>query len=341
MLDYKRLLEGKGKFPGYKRTDPEYYINQIPIAEEEHQQQQTSSFSLKRHMRQTKLFLKVVGLVVILALMAFMHVRGDFKLVREHRPETFEQTQEKVQHFYALQEKLAEMGISTRDTFAEESSPQHMALDWMVHHDKHRLVAGMLMPPGNDNGKSIVQFIQRYVLAVLYFSTGGPTLWTKQMNWMSDHHVCEWKDDGGVRKCTADRQVLDISLWNNLHGTIPLELTKLPSLHVLYLSRNTLTGTLPSEFGAMQKLNYLGLQHNKLYGTVPTELGQLQQLSYLGLERNDFTGTIGLDHPICKLRGVGTEEKATLSVFTTDCRGIKGEKPPEIQCECCTECFRY
>jgi Leucine-rich repeat (LRR) protein len=130
-----------------------------------------------------------------------------------------------------------------------------------------------------------------------------------------------------------------------LQGTIPEEITKLETLRVLYLSRNALTGPIPSSLGMMPHLNYLGLQHNKLTGTVPTELGQLKHLSYLGLEKNDFTGSVDKSHPVCKLRALDADgnptKTTTLMVFTTDCRGIEGVKPPEIECVCCTECSRY
>jgi len=348
MLDYKELMESKergttGRRPlarvhGYKRTDPEYYINQIPIAQAEH-----IKYSLIRDERLARLSKKVALILIVLSTICWIRLKGDSSVVRGYKTETYEQSTEKAQRFLDLQTALSPIISGGKHTLKNTTSPQYKALEWLANDDPMQ----MALPSDEDENhqQSNYQLAQRYILAVLYFATGGPNHWKKKFNWLSKQHVCDWKDDGGVRKCDSKRQVMDISLLNNLHGTIPEELTKIQSLRVIYLSRNNLTGTIPSAFGDMPHLNYLGLQRNKLTGTVPTELGKLSSLSYLGLEKNDLTGSIDLSHPLCKLRSVDTDgnpTKATsLLVFTTDCRGIEGMKPPEIECQCCTECFRY
>lgn len=80
-------------------------------------------------------------------------------------------------------------------------SPQYQALHWIANIDTvQRSISDPLL-------------IQRYVLAVLYFATGGHTKhWAKQMEWLQPIHECDWKDEGGVRSCDSDKYVVDISL---------------------------------------------------------------------------------------------------------------------------------
>lgn len=133
-------------------------------------------------------------------------------------------------------------------------------------------------------------------------------------------------------------------IGNQLQGTIPSELGFLSKLQVLYLSRNKLTGTIPTTLGKLSQLNYLGVQHNLLTGTIPTEIGNLSKLKYLGLEKNDLRDDIHAKHPLCVNLRTGITPQ--LSVFSADCRGIwtgnnETSKLAEVECDCCTECFRY
>lgn len=81
------------------------------------------------------------------------------------------------------------------------ASPQYQALHWISNSDTlQRSISDPLL-------------IQRYVLAVLYFATGGDTNhWEKQLNWLQPTHECDWKSEGGIRKCDSDQNVIDISL---------------------------------------------------------------------------------------------------------------------------------
>ena len=237
------------------------------------------------------------------------------------------------------------LSISSIESLTQLHTPQNKALDWIANQDTLEL------EPLDH------RLIQRYTLAVLFFATNDMELsgWTKQFRWLTPEHECEWKDQGGVRACNPNQQVTDISLWNNLKGTLPVELGSLTKLQVLYLARNQLHGTIPTEFGKLTDLVYLGLQFNSLTGTIPAQyFGGLTNLRTLYLEKNDLTGIIKRIEPLCKLKFHARTQRprsgqaqqtsrstsrGKLQQFTTDCRQLVKWKNPEVTCECCTKCF--
>ena len=98
-----------------------------------------------------------------------------------------------------------------------DKTPQSKALYWLANIDKLRL---RHFDPG---------LIQRYVLAVMYFSTGGPMVdedtdlsqkrkgpWRNPTNFLAPTHECDWKSriidgagrGGGIRRCDKNRTVV-------------------------------------------------------------------------------------------------------------------------------------
>lgn len=239
---------------------------------------------------------------------------------------------ERGERYAALKNVL--LSISDESELSRPNSPQQRALLWLADNDELKL------------GPKSTNLVQRYVLSVLFFST-TELQWHRELNWLASVHECEWKAEGGVRSCTQDKQeVTDISLWNNLKGTIPREIGQLTKLQVLYLARNQLYGTIPSEIGKLTDLTYLGLQHNRLSGTIPAEyMGNMLKLRTVYLEKNDFTGTIKRVDPLCQLKFDARPPKGqkradgVLRFMTSDCKMLVSWKQPEIQCACCTQCY--
>jgi Leucine rich repeat len=214
----------------------------------------------------------------------------------------------------------------------ELSTEQIKALDWLANRD------GLKLPVNATN------LLQRYTLALFYYCTNEEG-WTRQLKWLSNSHECEWTDDGGVRGCTKNLEVTDLSIWNNLKGKIPEELFHLSELKILYLARNKLYGTLPTEIGLLTNLEYLGLHHNQLKGTVPSShMGQLSNLKAIYLEKNQFSGSIPKGDPICQLRQEKNKKNLEggnghLTRFTSDCKSLVTWRQPKVTCECCTKCY--
>ncbi|KAB2006273.1 hypothetical protein ES319_D11G333100v1 [Gossypium barbadense] len=78
----------------------------------------------------------------------------------------------------------------------------------------------------------------------------------------------------------------------NLSGTLPLNLTSLPYLQEIDLTRNYLNGTIPSEWGSATRLVSISLLGNRLTGSIPRGLANLRNLTSLVLENNRLSGTL-------------------------------------------------
>ena len=241
-----------------------------------------------------------------------------------------------------------------------KQSPQFQALSWLSNIDKSQIT---------DDDPHV---IQRYVLSVLYFATGGPPIgydndfslkrrggaWRNPTNFLSNDHECEWKSSvtnhegrgGGIRRCDADKNVVELSIYNELAGTIPSELGRLSFLRTLYLGRNNLVGTIPSELGMIHPIASISLQYNQLTGEIPQhDLNRIPTLRFLQLEGNPLRGKIKKDDPLCQMRdkhkakNAESGHKRVLRVLSATCiPSVGGDGPLEddmLECECCTKCF--
>lgn len=92
------------------------------------------------------------------------------------------------ERYAAAEQFLIRSGISSEANLKNVSSPQHMAAKWLANED------GMRLPiPNHMTSKVPKSFVERYVLAVLYFATGGPD-WAYQLKFLTGNHVCTWYD---------------------------------------------------------------------------------------------------------------------------------------------------
>ncbi|KAK2422679.1 putative leucine-rich repeat receptor serine/threonine-protein kinase [Trifolium repens] len=78
----------------------------------------------------------------------------------------------------------------------------------------------------------------------------------------------------------------------NLSGTLPTELVKLPYLQEINLKNNYLNGTIPPQWGSMTNLIDIELLGNRLTGPIPKELGNITTLKILNLKFNQLSGVL-------------------------------------------------
>jgi len=204
--------------------------------------------------------------------------------------------------------------VSDPNTLLTPNTPQNMALKWIIEDDTYCVC------PQDP------KFVQRYILALFYFSTGGGT-WnecnapsnysdpteialananctilgdgpdvTNSLTfqgtdaWLTPSYECYW---GGLA-CRESTLCLDRIEFENdgLSGTLPFELQNLTDLHYLIVEEGTTSGTIPSEYGTFPELIILDLNFNNLTGSIPEDIYNLPFLTQLDLNDNFLNGTI-------------------------------------------------
>jgi hypothetical protein len=169
----------------------------------------------------------------------------------------------------------------------DEGTAQYKAFHWLANQDQ------MKLRPTDDD------LLQRYVLAVFFFSASGQinedgsakVEWTKHDAWMSGQGICSWY--GVACESGKEGMVLGLNMTSNgIRGTLPAELKSLRLLGRLDLSQNQIEGTLPKELAYTQNLIDLILRDNKLTGSIPSDFGEMSVLHELNLGENSLTGGI-------------------------------------------------
>ena len=128
---------------------------------------------------------------------------------------------------------------------------------------------------------------EREALIAFYNATGGDN-WINNENWCSDKPVSEWY---GITVENGNVTNIDLH-YNNLSGSIPLEIVKLTNLVSLNIAENKLVGSIPSDIGNLRNLTYLILCDNLLSGNIPESIYQIPTLTLLHLSRNKLSGEI-------------------------------------------------
>ena len=153
-------------------------------------------------------------------------------------------------------------------------SPQYEALYWLVNDDEQRLAAQVATAAQNPSSLTssslqINKLIERYALAVLFYSTDDEGPWWGDGGWFSSSDVCQgWE---GIQCTSSSEQFRFVSSIN--------------------LTEAGLDGSIPGEIGLLgQHLTYLKLKgfsstdgqdpeniHRGLHITLPTEMGFIDQ----------------------------------------------------------------
>ena len=165
------------------------------------------------------------------------------------------------------------------------------------------------------------RIFQLYALAVVFYSTGGPSSWTQKTGWLEADDECTWFSRSNRETCDSNGNYLSLDLSVNgltgsipkdigllstlvrldiagvdnfpgLIGPIPTEIGNLVSLETLNLESNSLTGQLPREISSLKNVKSLSVASNSISGLLPSTIGDLSSIEQIDLSSNSFTGVI-------------------------------------------------
>jgi len=198
------------------------------------------------------------------------------------------------QRFDMISDYLVTNNVLRANSIPSES--QNLALTWMAEEDSMQLAV-----PGNAiDSDSGYEFIQRFVMAVIYFDLDGEK-WKYDMNFMKETDVCGWYrillSRRGATKigvdCGENSKIHGVKLVDNgMKGSIPTEMGLLTSMKILQLDANELTSTIPFQFSALKNLEGIHMSHNELTGPVPDFFASFSALKDVDLSFNLLDGFI-------------------------------------------------
>jgi hypothetical protein len=183
---------------------------------------------------------------------------------------------------------LTEFGQATYNRLREGGSAQAEAIFWIANQDTF-----FSFPLAGDTSTRKA-FRQRYAMAVLFYSTGGPKSWIDTFDFLSSSHECDWSRGGnlGGISCLGD-SVIGVTIpQNGLSGSIPEEIWALEDLQVLDLNRNSISGPIPDDLHRLSGLGSLSLAFNGISGSLSSSIKNLQGLETLWIEESSIGGTI-------------------------------------------------
>jgi len=163
--------------------------------------------------------------------------------------------------------------------------PQNDALTWMANVDMESDVFAM---PAQ-------LLIERYVLTVLYYSTGGDEVWTDSLSFLSSSNTCNWNNEDSVQTAIESGSIPNIGeaeSMDDIYSKKGAFCQNGPFVTLIIIPKNMLKGEVPWELSLLEYLTQIDFDTNELYGSIPTELSRLRGLKALWLKSNEITGSL-------------------------------------------------
>lgn len=126
---------------------------------------------------------------------------------------------------------------------------------------------------------------QRQALMELYQEMNGDN-WTHNDYWGTEWPIRKWYGNQYNESFINHLYLHE----NNLQGSFPSSLEKMPFLASLWLHDNQITGELPAYLANMYSLKWLSLSGNQLSGTIPEKIVELPFLHDFSLGGNNYSG---------------------------------------------------
>jgi hypothetical protein len=107
--------------------------------------------------------------------------------------------------------------LSGEEALLHEFSPQYKTLSWMVRDDPANMMMKMMVgnetqsPPSSSSMLKII-VMERYIMALLYFSTDGPN-WVSPYDFLGVESICDW---GGRIQCSKEGAAVRISIGKSV-----------------------------------------------------------------------------------------------------------------------------
>ena len=134
-----------------------------------------------------------------------------------------------------LLEYIMSISFDNGTALTNHTSPQYHAFDWLAN----------TLDQGITSDLKRFELIERYVYAIIYFTTGGPTgAWVRNDGWLNpNEHICDWSPQSISTLCTNNGREEIMFQGRNLVGYLPIEIGLLTSLTSIEIPDNSITTT--------------------------------------------------------------------------------------------------
>ncbi|KAL7518120.1 hypothetical protein ACHAWX_002979 [Stephanocyclus meneghinianus] len=194
--------------------------------------------------------------------------------------------------------------VSTRVDLNTANSPQNLALNWILNDDLAQIC------PSDDAVERDV-IIQRYVIALFYYSTNGndpinnptwrecaaPNLFNQaSVNVAND--MCTltttnstqiFPDD--VRGTNAWLTPDSVCTWGGV-SCYPESSSNAGKVNAVELENNGVEGNLPYELEQLNMMRWFSSERGSLSGPIPSTIGKIESLLLLDMDFNKLSGTL-------------------------------------------------